>query len=117
MAKIEPNVVCIEVQSSLTNLKANNVVVLDVVDKSDFTDFMVIATGTSSRHVAAIADAVAHHAKSMDIEIIGVEGRNFCDWVLVDLGDVVVHVMLHDTRAFYDLERLWGDFEHASLRA
>lgn len=117
MPLVEPNEVCTEVQNSLADLKAHNIVVLDVVDKADFTDYMVVATGTSNRHVAALVDAVVHHVKSMDYHIIGVEGRDFCEWVLVDLGDVVVHVMQSDARGFYGLERLWGEFESASLTA
>ena len=83
---VEPNELCMEVQISLADIKAHNIVVLDVVDKADFTDYMVVATGTSNRHVAAIVDAVVHHAKSRNIHIIGVEGTHSasgCLWILV----------------------------------
>ena len=97
------------VQHALENLKAVNITTLDVRKMANFTDFMVGASGTSSRHVKSIADEVVLQAKQADHPAIGVEGYAYGDWVLVDLGDVVVHVMLQTTRDFYQLEKLWGD--------
>ncbi|MGM0784778.1 MAG: ribosome silencing factor [Pseudomonadota bacterium] len=97
------------VLDALESLKAKDVATLDVSRLTSVTDVMVVASGTSSRHVAALADRVIHEAKEQGIQPLGVEGRAGADWVLVDLGDLVVHVMLAETRQLYDLERLWTD--------
>lgn len=81
------------------------------------TDYMVIATGTSGRHVSSLVDHLLIRAKQLGIEVLGVEGRSHSDWVLVDLGDVLVHVMQRETRTFYDLERLWGTSTETKARA
>ena len=92
---------------AVENLKAQDVVELDVRGKSSVCDFMVVASGTSTRHVKSIADEVVKFAKQLDYQPLGVEGEQEAEWVLVDLGDVVVHVMLPRVREFYALERLW----------
>ena len=95
------------VRQATEELKARDVVEIDVIGKSSVTDFMVIASGTSSRHVKSIADEVVKFAKNLGIMPLGVEGEREAEWVLVDLGDVLVHVMLPRVREFYALERLW----------
>ena len=95
------------VQSAVDELKAKDVVEIDVRGKSSVCDYMVIASGTSTRHVKSIADEVVKFAKKLDCQPLGVEGEREAEWVLVDLGDVVVHVMLPRVREFYALERLW----------
>ena len=80
---------------------------LDVTALTDVTDAMLIVGGTSGRHVKAIVDHVLERAKARGYPLLGVEGRDGSDWVLLDFADVVVHVMRAQTRAFYDLERLW----------
>ena len=104
-----------QVHHALEELKARDVREIDVRGKTGITDFMVIASGTSSRHVKSIADEVVKQAKQAGIAPLGVEGEGDAEWVLVDLGDVVVHVMMPRTREFYGLERLWtvGDREPA----
>ena len=97
------------VVDALEDRKGRNIVILDVADISDFTDFMVIASGTSNRHVKALVDQVVESAKAQGSGPRGVEGRETNEWVLVDLGDVLVHVMRVETRQFYDLERLWTE--------
>lgn len=92
---------------SLEDLKGVNIVVLDVSQKTDVTDRMIIATGTSSRHVRALAENVIADAKKAGSPARGSEGEPNADWVLVDLGDIVVHVMMAETRELYDLEKLW----------
>lgn len=95
------------VHGAVENLKAKDVVEIDVRGKSSVTDYMVIASGTSTRHVKSIADEVVKFAKKLDVMPLGVEGEREAEWVLVDLGDVIVHVMLPRVREFYALERLW----------
>ena len=94
---------------ALEDLKADNLVVLDVRKVASFTDYMIFASGTSSRHVIAIAESVVEAAKAAGLPPVGVEGEDVGEWVLIDLGDVVVHVMQPDVRLFYELEKLWGE--------
>ncbi|GHD52358.1 ribosome-associated protein [Marinobacter persicus] len=96
------------VVNALEDIKAQDVSVVDVRDRTSVTDFMVIASGTSSRHVKSLADSVVSEARDEGIRASNVEGDG-SDWILVDLGDVVVHVMMPATREFYDLERFWRD--------
>lgn len=102
------------VVDAITDRRGRDVVVLDVAGLTDVTDYMVLVTGTSRRHVRALVDAVQDAAKRRSAQILGVEGTETGEWVLVDLADVVVHVMQTDTRAFYDLERLWSDLASPS---
>jgi len=95
------------VQQSLQDMKAVDIVMLDVSDKSSMTDVLFFATGNSTRHVKSIADNVAIKEKEAGNPPIGVEGKGSAEWVLVDLNDVIVHVMLEKTREFYQLEKLW----------
>ncbi|GGZ54915.1 ribosomal silencing factor RsfS [Lysobacter xinjiangensis] len=95
------------VREAVEELKARDVVEIDVRGKSSVTDYMVIASGTSTRHVKSIADEVVKFAKKLDVMPLGVEGEREAEWVLVDLADVIVHVMLPRVREFYALERLW----------
>ncbi len=97
------------VVTALEDIKGVNIVTLDVRQLTDVMDYLVIASGTSNRHVKSLADHVAMEAKKEGVRPLGVEGENPGEWVLVDFGDVVVHVMLPATRDFYDLERLWVD--------
>jgi ribosome-associated protein len=94
---------------ALESLKADNIVVLDVRAQASFTDYMIFASGSSTRHVSAIADSVVEAAKATGEPALGVEGEDVGEWVLVDLGDVVVHIMLPDVRLYYELEKLWGE--------
>ena len=98
---------CNAVVETLEGLKGVEVVALKVTPLTDLMDFMVFATGRSDRHVKALVDHVVEMAKERQVRLLGVEGRESHEWVLVDLGEVVVHVMQPDTRVFYDLERLW----------
>lgn len=96
------------VHAGLAELKAKDVVEIDVRGRSSVCDFMVIASGTSTRHVKASAEEVVQFSKKLGVAPLGVEGEREAEWVLVDLGDVVVHVMLPRVREFYALERLWS---------
>ena len=99
------------VVGALGDMKAVNTVTLDVKELTDVTDYLVITSGTSNRHVKSLADNACLEAKKQGQRAIGIEGQDAGEWVLVDFGDVVVHVMLPATRDFYDLERLWADHE------
>lgn len=95
------------VQDALDDLKAKNITVLDVADMTEVMERIVIAEGTSTRHLKAVGDHVAMKAKQAGFNPIGVEGQGTSDWTLIDLGAVVVHVMMPQARTFYDLEGLW----------
>lgn len=93
--------------SVLEDMKAVDLVCLDVGDLTSVADHMLVATGTSKRHVSSIAEKVIMQAKKAQYPPLGVEGLAHGDWVCVDFGDIVVHVMIAETRQLYDLERLW----------
>jgi len=97
------------VVDALEELKAQDITILDVSKLTSVTDLMLVASGTSSRHVAAMANNVVERVKAQGVQPLGVEGQTGAEWVLVDLGDLVVHVMQAETRRLYDLERLWTD--------
>lgn len=104
------------VEDALDDLKAKDVTVLDVRELSDVMDTLVIATGTSSRHVKSLASNVVQDAKKSGFPAIGVEGLDQGEWCLVDYGDMVVHIMQEQTRDFYELEKLWS-LEPASRKS
>ncbi|GAA5016895.1 MULTISPECIES: ribosome silencing factor [Acinetobacter] len=95
------------VQEALLDVKAKDIIEFDVSNISSVSDAIVIASGTSTRHVKALADNVAEEARKAGFRPIGIEGERDAEWILIDLGFVVVHVMLPTTRKFYDLESLW----------
>jgi len=94
--------------SSLDSNKAQDILNLDIQKISTYADNMIIASATSSRHAKSLLDKLVFDIKSKDIDIIGIEGKAESGWVLVDCGDLVIHIMQKDIREFYDLEGLWG---------
>ena len=96
-----------QVHLALAEMKAKDTVEIDVRGKTSIADYLVVASGTSSRHVKSVADEVVKFAKKCGVMPLGVEGGNEAEWVLVDLGDVIVHVMLPRIREYYAIERLW----------
>jgi len=94
---------------ALEDVKGIDIKILDVINKSSVTDIMIFASGNTSRQVKALANSVADKAKKAGTPALGVEGDDSNEWVLVDLGDVVVHVMQPAIREFYNLEKLWGE--------
>jgi ribosome-associated protein len=93
--------------NALDEMKGIDIVAMDVRTLTSITDYMVICTGRSSRHVKALAETVSTTAKANKVGFVRTEGENDSEWVLVDLGDVVIHVMLPTARTFYSLEDLW----------
>jgi len=92
----------------IDDLKGQDIIAIDVKGKSSITDCMIICTGTSTRHVVSIADHVVQESRAAGLLPLGVEGEATADWVVVDLGDVIVHVMQDESRRLYELEKLWG---------
>jgi len=96
------------VEAALEDIKAKELETIDLKGASNFADAMMVVSGTSSRHVAAIARSVQLAVKTKHhIKPIGVEGEEVSDWILVDYGDLILHIMLPATRSFYELEKLW----------
>jgi ribosome-associated protein len=102
-----PQALLEQVHAALAEMKAKDAVEIDVRGKTSIADYLVVVSGTSTRHVKSIADEVVRFAKKVGVMPLGVEGEREAEWVLVDLADVIVHVMLPRVREFYALERLW----------
>ena len=96
------------IEKSLDDDKAEDMVVIDLSSKSSMADFMVIATGRSQRQLHAMAEHLAAELKAQGIRQVGIEGARVGDWVLIDAGDVVVHLFRPEIRRFYNLEKMWG---------
>ena len=94
--------------NALNDAKALDITVFEVSKLTSISDYMIIASGRSKRQVSAIAEKVIEAAKVNDIQPLGVEGKREGEWVLVDLGDIIVHIMYPETREYYQLEKLWG---------
>tara|TARA_B100000900_G_C20275967_1_gene592033 strand:- start:180 stop:524 length:345 start_codon:yes stop_codon:yes gene_type:complete len=94
-------------KDSLDELKAINICSFDVEKISSFTSFILVATGTSGRHIQSIADKVIENLKIKNVQILGTEGIESKDWILIDAGDVIINIMSEDSREHYDLESLW----------
>ncbi len=92
----------------LEDAKGDNIQVIDLTDRSSFADYMIVVSGNSTRQVKSMADRLVQRAKASGFKPLGVEGDREAEWVLVDLADIVVHLMLPQTRAFYNLEKLWS---------
>lgn len=97
----------------LEDIKAEDIMVIGLDGKSDIADYMIVATGRSQRQVGAAAERVRKAAKALSGAAVAVEGMPACDWVLVDTGDVIVHIFRPEVREFYNLEKMWlADFPH-----
>ncbi len=96
------------VVEALEDLKGESICSIDVQKLTEITDYMVIVTGRSSTHIKALSDSVEKKVKKAGLDILGMEGRLQSEWILVDVGGVVVHIMLGSVRALYNLEELWG---------
>ena len=102
------------ITATMEDLKAEDVQTFDVRTLTTMTDFMIIASGRSDRQVKAIAEKVIEMAKSIQIRPLGVEGQQQAEWILIDFGDVIAHIMRPATRAYYQLEKLWSVTDRAS---
>jgi len=96
------------IESSLDDDKAENVVTVDLAGKSSFADYMIVASGRSQRHVTTLADKLADRLKEYGLSPMSIEGKETGDWVLVDCGDIVVHLFKPETRDMYQLEKMWS---------
>ena len=96
---------------TLEDNKATNIITLDIRDLSSFADLMIIASGTSTRQVTSIAEILIEKTKKKKVPPYGSEGKQYGEWVLVDLGDIIVHIMHPTTRAYYQLEKLWSPID------
>jgi len=96
------------VKDNLDENSAQDIIQIDIRGKSSVADFMIVASGRSNRHVSALSDYLMRALKEMGHKDLGVEGLEGCDWVLVDIGDVIVHIFRPEVRVFYNLEKIWS---------
>jgi ribosome-associated protein len=99
---------CALIASVLDENKAEDIVSLDLANKCSFADFMIVASGRSQRHVSSLADHVADALKKTGFPALNIEGKDSADWVLIDAGDVVVHLFRPEVRQFYNIEKMWA---------
>ena len=105
------------VLASLDDSKAEDTISIDIAGKSALGDYMVVASGRSHRHVGAIADHLTKDLKQAGLGPVRVEGMPHCDWVLVDIGDVIIHIFRPEVRAFYNIEKMWSAEPYSDRRA
>jgi ribosome-associated protein len=98
----------VDIIALLENYKAKDITVLDVSHITDITDMMIICTANSSRHSKTLSDYVVTMAKKQGVTVLGIEGEKEAEWILIDLVDTLIHIMLPNIRKFYNLEKLWG---------
>jgi ribosome-associated protein len=113
----EPEALLANITTWLDGAKAEKIVAIDLKGKSSIGDYMVIASGRSDRHVGAIADQVQRKLKEAGLVRVRVEGQPQCDWVLIDTGDIIVHVFRPEVRDFYNLEKMWLADRNADVTA
>ena len=106
MKSPELKIICLD---ALEDLKAKDILPLDIRGISGFADWFIIATASSSRNAKALSNKIIETVKENKLQVVGVEGQEDSEWVLVDCGDVIVNIMQQETREFYDLESLWGE--------
>lgn len=105
-----------QVVQALDDIKGQDITVIEIADISDFADYMVIASGTSDTHVKALAREASNRLRMQDVKPLNEDGNDIGEWVLVDFGDVVLHVMRPEVRAYYDLEKLWNEDVRAMVK-
>ncbi len=101
------------IEKSLDDNQADSVVAIDLIGKSSIADYMIVASGRNTRHIASMADKLREHLRGAGIGPVEIEGQELCDWVLIDAGDVIVHLFRPEVRSLYNLEKMWGlDLPH-----
>ncbi|RPE91965.1 ribosome-associated protein [Frederiksenia canicola] len=105
--KMEQNLVDF-LTKTLEGLKAEDIQTIDVKGKSSITDTMILATGTSSRHVASTADNLINESKKVGVDVFAHEGKAVADWIVIDFGQAIVHILQRESREMYQLEKLWA---------
>ncbi|WP_055035937.1 ribosome silencing factor [Blastochloris viridis] len=108
MARPAASEILTMVLTRLDDDQAEDTVTIDLAGKTPIADWMVVSSGRSQRHVGAIADHIVEHLKSHGVDGVRVEGQPHCDWVLIDAGDVIVHVFRPEVRGFYNIEKMWS---------
>jgi len=104
------------VLACLDDMKAEDTVTIDLSGKTTIGDYMVVTSGRSNRHVGAVADHIVEDLEKAGLPDVRIEGQPHCDWVLIDAGDVIVHVFRPEVRAFYNLEKMWAPGRPTELR-
>ncbi len=105
---IDANALSLAIEASLDNDKAEEIAVIDLSGKCSFADKMIVASGRSARHVASLADKLQDKLRQLGSPALSIEGLDSCDWVLIDAGDVIIHLFKPETREFYNLEKMWS---------
>lgn len=107
---LNPEIVKELIEQSLDADKASDIVTIDLKDQTALADYMIIASGTSSRHVSALAQKIKTRLELRGVKGMAIEGLSQCDWVAIDAGDVIVHLFRPEVREFYNIEKMWGSF-------
>jgi ribosome-associated protein len=113
----EPSELLNLLEKSLDDYKADGIVVINLEGRTSLTDYMVIASGNSQRHVGAMAENLREKIKQSGIQTVSVEGQTQCDWVLIDAGDIIIHLFRPEVREFYNIEKMWGVSQPAITEA
>lgn len=100
----------------LSKHKGSNIVKIDMKDKSSIADYMIICSGTSSRHIIALSDYLSEGLKKINLRTFNIEGKKGGDWILVDAGDVIIHLFREEVREYYSLEKMWGHKTNDNLQ-
>ena len=98
---------CKFIKRSLSNNKAKEITVIDLKKKTSIADYMIICTGTSNRHITALSNYLSEDLKKLNLNMLNIEGRKNGDWIIVDIGDIIVHLFRGEVREYYNLEKMW----------
>tara|TARA_S200000501_G_C20807428_1_gene736824 strand:+ start:1016 stop:1354 length:339 start_codon:yes stop_codon:yes gene_type:complete len=99
---------CKLIEKSLSKNKAKEITILDLKKKTSIADFMIICTGTSSRHIIALSNYISEDLKKQNLAMLNIEGKKNGDWIIVDIGDIIIHLFRNEVREYYNLEKMWS---------